>query len=160
MFMISVFAQLERDTIAERIRDNMLELAKTGRWLGGTTPTGFTSKAIENITIDGKKRKLYKLSPINNEINTVINLYNKFLELRSQTKLETYTLQNDIKTKNNKVFQRWGLKNILTNPVYAIADEEMYNYLLSIGATIYAEKEDFDGIHGLMVYNKTQQKRL
>ena len=28
MFMISVFAQLERDTIAERIRDNMLELAK------------------------------------------------------------------------------------------------------------------------------------
>lgn len=33
MFMISVFAQLERDTIAERIRDNMLELAKTGRWL-------------------------------------------------------------------------------------------------------------------------------
>jgi site-specific DNA recombinase len=33
MFMISVFAQLERDTIAERIRDNMIELAKTGRWL-------------------------------------------------------------------------------------------------------------------------------
>ena len=35
MFMISVFAQLERDTIAERIKDNMLELAKTrslARW--------------------------------------------------------------------------------------------------------------------------------
>ena len=31
MFMISVFAQLERDTIAERIRDNMIDLAKTGR---------------------------------------------------------------------------------------------------------------------------------
>ena len=59
MFMISVFAQLERDTIAERIRDNMIELAKTGRWLGGTTPTGFKSEQIENITIDNKKRKLY-----------------------------------------------------------------------------------------------------
>jgi len=34
MYIASVFAQLEREVIAERIRDNMLELAKTGRWLG------------------------------------------------------------------------------------------------------------------------------
>ena len=38
MYIASVFSQLERETIAERIRDNMHELAKTGRWLGGTTP--------------------------------------------------------------------------------------------------------------------------
>ena len=44
MFIISVFSQLERETIAERIRDNMHELAKTGRWLGGNTPTGFKSR--------------------------------------------------------------------------------------------------------------------
>ena len=65
IMMTSVFAQLERDTIAERIRDNMLELAKTGRWLGGTTPTGYKSEAVESINIDGKKKKLYKLTPIN-----------------------------------------------------------------------------------------------
>ena len=41
MFIISVFSQLERETIAERIRDNMYELAKTGRWLGGNTPIMF-----------------------------------------------------------------------------------------------------------------------
>ena len=33
MYIASVFSQLERETIAERIRDNMHELAKTGRWL-------------------------------------------------------------------------------------------------------------------------------
>lgn len=33
--MSSVFAQLERETIAERVVDNMMALAKTGRWLGG-----------------------------------------------------------------------------------------------------------------------------
>ena len=32
MYIASVFSQLERETIAERIRDNMHELAKTGRW--------------------------------------------------------------------------------------------------------------------------------
>ena len=31
MYIASVFSQLERETIAERIRDNMHELAKTGR---------------------------------------------------------------------------------------------------------------------------------
>ena len=40
MYIASVFSQLERETIAERIRDNMHELAKTGRGLGGNTPTG------------------------------------------------------------------------------------------------------------------------
>ena len=158
MFMISVFAQLERDTIAERIRDNMLELAKTGRWLGGNTPTGFQSEKIETITLDGKVRKLYKLSPIDNEINIVINLFEKYRELKSQTKLETYTIQNNIKTKNGKDYTRWGLKNILTNPVYAIADKDTLEYFKSFGIDIYANEEDFDGEHGLMVYNKTEKR--
>ena len=34
MYIASVFSQLERETIAERIRDNMHELSKTGRWTG------------------------------------------------------------------------------------------------------------------------------
>ena len=31
MYIASVFAELERETIAERVRDNMLLLARTGR---------------------------------------------------------------------------------------------------------------------------------
>ena len=52
MYIASVFSQLERETIAERIRDNMHELAKTGRWLGGTTPTGYCSKSVLTVTVD------------------------------------------------------------------------------------------------------------
>lgn len=159
MFMISVFAQLERDTIAERIKDNMLELAKTGRWLGGNTPTGFKSEQMENITVDGKKRKLFQLSPIDDEIRIIKMLFDKMLELKSQTKLETYTIQNDIKTKNGKAFSRWGLKNILMNPVYAIADQDTLAYFQGLGVDIYADEKDFDGSHGLMVYNKTEKKK-
>ena len=54
MYIASVFAQLERETIAERVRDNMLMLARTGRWLGGTTPTGYTSEKQQEIIMDGK----------------------------------------------------------------------------------------------------------
>lgn len=157
MFMSSVFAQLERDTTAERIRDNMIDLAKTGRWLGGNTPTGFDSEQIEKITIDGKKRKLFKLSD-NDEMPIVITLFKKMLELKSLTKLETYTIQNDIKTKNGKYFTRWSLKNILTNPVYAIADKDTLEYFKKFDVEIYAEEKDFNGSNGLMVYNKTEHK--
>jgi len=125
---------------------------------GGNTPTGFKSEKIENISLDGKKRKLYKLSPIDDEIITVKNLFNKFLELKSQTKLETYTIQNNIKTKTGKSYSRWGLKNILTNPVYAIADKDTLDYFKSFDIEIYADEKDFNGKNGLMVYNKTEQK--
>ena len=49
MYIASVFSQLERETIAERVRDNMLLLARSGRWLGGTPPTGYTSKKICDV---------------------------------------------------------------------------------------------------------------
>ena len=78
MFIISVFSQLERETIAERIRDNMYELAKTGRWLGGVTPTGFTSEAVNKVTIDGKAKKACKLKLIPEEadiIRLIFELY-------------------------------------------------------------------------------------
>lgn len=157
MLMSSVFAQLERDTIAERIRDNMLELAKTGRWLGGTTPTGFKSVEIKNITVDGKTKKLFKLEEIPEEKEIVLLLVNKYKEIKSQTGLETYTIQNNISTKRNKKFTRWSLVNILSNPVYAAADEDSYNYFLNKGANVIGDIKDYDGKHGLMVYNKTNQ---
>ena len=69
MLMISiVFAQLERDTIAERIRDNMYELAKTGRWLGGNVPLGFMSE--KNIVMYANDEELLKKIEfyINNDV--------------------------------------------------------------------------------------------
>lgn len=63
MYIASVFSQLERETIAERIRDNMHELSKTGRWLGGTTPTGYASESLSSVTVDGKVKKPASSNP-------------------------------------------------------------------------------------------------
>ena len=157
--MCTVFAQMERETIAERIRDNMHELAKTGRWLGGVTPTGYKSSQIVNkITIDGKQRKAYKLDIIKDEADIVRLIYNKFLETGSLTKTDAYLLQNHIKTKNGKEFTRFSIRAILANPVYLIADSRAYDYFLSQNIEIYSDREEFDGKHGIMAYNKTIQK--
>lgn len=156
MYICSIFAQLERETIAERIRDNMHELAKTGRWLGGNTPTGYRSEQIiERVTVDGKKMTAFKLEVIPEEAELVKLVFSKFLEYNSLTKTETYFLQNNIKTKNNKEFTRFTIKAILQNPVYMIADDIAWKYYEDLGVEIYSDKESFDGVHGLIGYNKT-----
>lgn len=78
MYIASVFSQLERETIAERIRDNMRELARTGRWLGGTTPTGYTSEAVSSISLDGKTRKSCQLKLVPEEAKIVRKIYESY----------------------------------------------------------------------------------
>jgi DNA invertase Pin-like site-specific DNA recombinase len=158
MYISSVFSQLERETIAERIRDNMHELSKTGRWLGGMSPTGYVSEQVKNVTVDGKVKKSCKLKLVPEEADTVREIFRVFLETNSLTKTETYFIQNGYQTKNAKRFTRFSLRNILTNPVYMIADQDALRYLTENEAALFSEKEDFDGKHGVMTYNRTIQK--
>lgn len=158
MYIASVFSQLERETIAERIRDNMLELSKSGRWLGGNTPTGYLSESVSSVTIEGKVKKAYKLQLIPEEAKLVQLIYRKFLETGSLTQTETYLIQNGYKTKYNRLFSRFAIKGILTNPVYMIADREAYDYLREKKVDLSAQKEDFDSSSGVIAYNRTLQK--
>ncbi len=110
MYIASVFSQLERETIAERIRDNMHELSKTGRWLGGTTPTGYESEGITSVSVDGKTKKAYKLKPIPEEISLVKKIFDLFMETGSLTKVDQYLLERQIKTKTGKNFSRFSIR--------------------------------------------------
>ncbi len=158
MYIASVFSQLERETIAERIRDNMHELSKSGRWLGGNTPTGYKSESISSVTIEGKVKKAYHLKLIPEEAKLVRTIYDKFLETGSLTKTETYLLQNGYKTKYNRQFSRFAIKGILTNPVYMVADPEAFTYLKEKKVALFAEEKEFDGSSGVIAYNRTLQK--
>ena len=161
MYISSVFAQLERETIAERIRDNMLMLAKTGRWLGGIAPTGYKSEKVEQIVVDGKSKQMFKLKIVPEEAEIIKTIFKKFLETNSLTKVETYLLQNNVKTKNGKNFGRFTIRNILTNPVYMVADKNALDFFLKNGVEFSEDtnfKENFNGEYAVMAYNKTLQK--
>ena len=159
MFIISVFSQLERETIAERIRDNMRELAKTGRWLGGNAPTGLMSEAVSKVTVDGKSRKSFRLVPVPGEADLPKLIFDLYIQTDSLTAVEAELLRRRLKTKQGKDFTRFSLKAILQNPVYMVADEEAYHYFRERGAEVCFPKEAFDGSFGIMAYNRTDQEK-
>lgn len=159
MYIASVFSQLERETIAERIRDNMQELAKTGRWLGGTTPTGYTSEAVKTVTVEGKSKRACKLKLIPEEAEIVHKICELYLETDSLTMTEAEMLRQHIKTKTGRNFTRFSIKGILQNPVYLIADQNAYQYFVDKQAELCSGPDEFDGVHGILAYNRTDQEK-
>ncbi|MDO4200381.1 MAG: recombinase family protein [Clostridia bacterium] len=154
MYMASVFAQLERETIAERVRDNMLILAKNGQWLGGTTPLGMRShKVYDKNSGVNSKYKFYLLTD-KKEIEIVKKIYSKFLECKSLTETKKYLESLNIKSRNKKSFSIPAIKKILTNPVYCSADNAAINYFKNMGADVCFSSRKCNKSAGIIAYNK------
>ncbi len=156
MYIASVFAQLERETIGERVRDNMLELAKSGRWLGGQTPLGYESKKLTLFDEQFKEKTIYSLSPIKKELDVVKLIYDKYLQFRSISKVFTYLFKMNIKTKNGADFNKKRIQLILRNPLYVRANETVMKYLDNIGMNVMGKSNDK---HGILTYNKSKGSR-
>ena len=159
MYIASVFAQLERETIAERVRDNMLMLARTGRWLGGTTPTGYTSEKTQDIIMDGKVKTACQLKDNPDELHAVDFMFKTFLELRSISGVSKALIKANIKSRSGKHYSLLGIKEILQNPVYCIADKDVLDYFTEKKADVCFEEKDIGGKYGLLAYNKRDYKK-
>lgn len=159
LMVASVFAQLERETLAERVRDNMFMLARTGRWLGGTTPTGFVSEKTEKVDVDGKKRTACKLKHDPEEIKTVRIIFQKFLELHSVSGVYKYLAEAGIRSRSGSWYSKIGIKQILQNPVYCAADKDARDYFVAQGSDICFPETDCSEEYGLLAYNKRDYKK-
>ncbi|MBK5240742.1 recombinase family protein [Clostridium sp.] len=156
MYISSVFAQLERETIGERVRDNMLELSKTGRWLGGQTPLGYESKKISYLDFDHKEKNMYGLSPIKKELAVVKIIYDKYLEYKSINQVFIYLFKNNIKTKYGADFTKKRIQLILRTPLYVRANEDVMKYLDYIGMNVIGNTNEK---YGILTYNKSKGTR-
>ncbi len=152
MYIASVFAQLERETIAERIRDNLLALSHTGRYLGWKPPYGYTKKQIEYVDKNGNLKKYNKIEELPEESQLIKMFFEKYLQWQSIKKIETYCMQNSIKTKKGHYYKCISIRRILTHPMYVIADEQIYNYMKSIGANVVDTVDKYDSEHGIIVF--------
>ncbi len=151
MYICSVFAQMERETIAERIKDNMLELSKSGKWAGGKAPVGFKR---ERVTIGNKTHTVLAANP--DEIPFLNMIIDMFLDGNySLNGLETYFRKNGIKSLEGKYLSASQLYIMLKNPHYAAADHATLDYFKSLGCTIGCDESKFTGEYGIMAYGRT-----
>jgi len=151
MYICSVFAQMERETAAERVKDSMIELAKSGKWAGGKPPLGYKRK---RVLINGKNHTI--LVKNEEEIPFLNMIYDTFLEGYSLARLETYFRKKSIKTLNGKYLSSTQLYSILKNPHYVAATKEIYDYFENLGCIMAVDRKKFDGNNGLVVYGRTK----
>lgn len=157
--IFAVVAEFEHDTLTERITDNMIELAKDGRWLGGNTPTGFTVKRVK--TGSGKNKSAYSyLESVPEEKAMIQKLYEIFAATRSIKKTADRMNELGHHTKIGSKFNSSTTRLLLKNPVYCTADESAYNYFLEHNGGLCGDISDFDGQHGISAYNKTDQEKF
>lgn len=152
MYISAVFAEMERETIRERVVDNMTSLTSTGRFLGGKAPDGYIKQSIEEIDPTGKKKR-HNILVVNKErAEQVQDIFKKYLEWQSIKKIETYYSQHSIYNHTGYAYKCISLRRILTNPCYCTADEQAYNYFEELGCKIMMPKSAFDGKYGITVY--------
>lgn len=134
MTMIAGFAEMERMSIAQRVKDNMNGLAKIGRWSGGTPPTGYKSVRLEN----GDKTAMYlELIPEFKE-----NLIGIF-----KAAAEGYSCRYIGKLFN---MPPKTILNIVNNPTYCKSNLLSKKYLESLGFEVYGELNNL----GYLSYNR------
>lgn len=155
LYFAGVLAQMEREQIAERVRDNMIMLARKGRWLGGNTPLGFRTEAEEKVVINGRNKKSFRLVVEEEEMKTAQFIFKEYLEKQSLIGVVKYFLNHDIKTKRGNEYTTTAIRDILTNPVYCRADREAYQYFWNLGCQVCMDEEEADGKYGLIAYAKT-----
>lgn len=155
MYIAVVFAQMERETTAARVADNMAGLAKKGYWTGGNPPVGYVR---EKISVGGKKHVMIVPDP--EGADYVRKLFDYFLDGKySLCGMETSLRHRGIRTRAGNFFSTVQIHQILTQPFCCPATPDVYDYYASKGCHMATPREFWDGSHGVMVYGRTTQPK-
>ena len=144
LYIIMVFAQLERETIAERIRDSYYSRGKTGVWLGGPAPLGFT-----NTRISSGNKKIPTIQP-NEDLEVVREIYEAYLSPGSSLG----SVARILRERYGGMWNNVRLARILHNPAYVKADADVYSFYAAKRCIVVNDIDEFTGKKGCSLYGK------
>ncbi len=150
MSILITFAQMERENIQQRVKDNYYyRVAQDGRWAGGPAPFGFkNARTAENkptLAINENEIEIVKVifNSYNNDVNVSLGKIAKRL--------------NDAGYKSRRENGTWdssAISKILQNTVYVKADNKLYKYLEIKQIKFLNEKLDWNGLTSCHVIGK------
>lgn len=148
--IIIIFAQLERETIQQRITDNYYARGRKGLYMGGGIPYAFEK---ETIYINNKKASMFV--EIEDQMQHLKWMFETYAYTNTSLgRIIAYLNENGIKTKKETVWDNAKLSSILKNPVYVKADADIYKYYKNKGCIINNDIEDFIGENGCFLFGK------
>ncbi len=145
-----VFAQLERETIQQRVYDAYHSRNIKGFYMGGRIPFGYQ---LTPHLLDGKKTACYEIAPDQAEI--IMLIFQTYA--KEKTSLgDIANMLNDADSRQN--WTRTKISRILSNPIYVKADLHIFDYFRNKGVAIYNQAYDFIGKNGCYFYRKGNDK--
>ena len=155
LHIIMVFAQLERETTAERVKDNYYRRAALGSWPGGPAPYGFS-----NSRTTGADGRQVPCLTANEHIDSVRRIFELYAEENASLGSVAKVLnQEKISAPKRETWDNVALSRILHCPTYVRADEQVYLHYKGLGANVTSPIEDFDGIHGVLLVGKRDRAK-
>lgn len=141
LFIVMIFAEMERETIAERVKDNYYSRVKDGRWPGGPAPYGLSIGRLQ----DKLGRKVPTL--VQNENMSIMK---EVFERYAFTELSLGKMAGELNKRGIHCMrcQNWSsvsLAKLMRNPVYVQADYDVYCYFKSFGIQIVNPVDEFTG---------------
>lgn len=142
-----VFAQLERETIQQRVTDAFLSRSEKGYYMGGRVPYGYR---LEKTVLNGVHTGKYAICEEEaRQIRLMYTLYS-----------DPHCSYGDILSRfigyglccRGKPWSRSRIADHLKNPVYVRADGAVYDFFKEQGAELCSPREDFIGINGCYLY--------
>lgn len=152
-----VFAQLERETIQQRVTDAYISRSRKGFYMGGRIPYGYR---LESYMIEGKKTSHYVVVP--EEAEVIRKIY--WLYAQPQTSIGDivhYLIDHGIPNVRGKgqVWDRARVGDMIKNPIYVKADLDIYKFFKDQGAILHDDPALFIGTNGCYLYSEKGGRR-
>ena len=147
-----VFAQLERETIQQRVTDAYHSRSKKGFYMGGKVPFGFH---LVPCDIEGKRSACYEADATETQILRF--MYEEYVRSEASLGDVILALKEAGISNPRRSDGRWVRSHIgrmLANPIYVKADMDVFYFFRKQGVQICNPPEDFVGTNGCYLYRK------
>ena len=152
--IVLVFAQLERETTAERVKDNYIHRFSLGAWPGGPAPYGFDLTKLQE-----DNRSVSSLAA-NEQASIVKEVFEEYSKPGSSLRSIARALtQRGIHGPKRENWDSVTLSRILHSPLYVQADESIYCHYAALGLQIQQDITAFDGVHACNVIGRRDRSR-
>ncbi len=153
--ILMVFAEFERTSIINRVRDAYAKRTDMGLYMGGRRPYGF---CLQDTVEGGIPTKAYV--PIPEEAAVVQFLFAQY----AQPNMTLYKLldrlsENTAVSGTSRSWSTAKLRAILINPLYAAADAALYQYFDSHRVRMVDGPAVYDGTRAARLYGRSTHDR-